>query len=371
MKGSLASPRKICFLVPSYFSANNGGAEYQVRLIIDALKRNGEFEIYYICRYVDPSFVSDYQIYRIGNGKKTGGFGKFGLLFDSADVYRMLKRIRPDVIYQRVGCAYTGIAAFYAKKNNARLIWHISSDSEIEDSSPFSLLKISRYPSLMLFKYGVRNANTIIGQTHHQDELLKKSFGRRCDVVIPNGHPCPEMRVEKKERITVLWISNMKPLKQPELFVRLTRELSDLENVMFLMLGRPGSGNWFEELLAEIKSLPNLEYLGEVSNEEVNLRLDEGHILVNTSAYEGFPNTFIQAWMRRVPVVSLQVDPDDILVREKIGFHSRTFDNLCKDLKCLIEDRQLREAMGERARAYACENHSIEKMNAEIIKLFE
>ena len=32
--------------------------------------------------------------------------------------------------------------------------------------------------------------------------------------------------------------------------------------------------------------------------------------LVNTSDYEGFSNTFIQAWMRRVPIASLHVDPD-------------------------------------------------------------
>ena len=82
--------------------------------------------------------------------------------------------------------------------------------------------------------------------------------------------------------------------------------------------------------MEQIKVDSNLQYLGEVSQDEVNRRLREGHILVNTSRYEGFSNTFVQAWMRRVPVVSLTVDPDNILVRENIGFCSGTFKNLCQ-----------------------------------------
>ena len=50
-----------------------------------------------------------------------------------------------------------------------------------------------------------------------------------------------------------------------------------------------------------------------LSQAEVNALLEHTDLLVNTSDYEGFSNTFIQAWMRRVPVVSLRVDPDRLL----------------------------------------------------------
>jgi glycosyltransferase involved in cell wall biosynthesis len=91
--------------------------------------------------------------------------------------------------------------------------------------------------------------------------------------------------------------------------------------------------------------------------------LSQGHILVNTSKQEGFSNTFIQAWMRKVPVVSLQVDPDSVLEKEGIGFCSGSFDQLVKDTQKLITDDKLRNEMGERARAYAIKNHSLKNMD--------
>ena len=108
--------------------------------------------------------------------------------------------------------------------------------------------------------------------------------------------------------------------------------------------------------------MPNLIYVGGVPQDEVNRRLEQGHILVNTSRFEGFSNTFVQAWMRKVPVVSLNSDPDNILVREGIGFHSLTFETLCRDVKLLVENNILCNEMGERARKYAYENHTVEKM---------
>jgi glycosyltransferase involved in cell wall biosynthesis len=114
-----------------------------------------------------------------------------------------------------------------------------------------------------------------------------------------------------------------------------------------------------------------LTYIGGVSQNEVNRRLGEGHILVCTSQYEGFSNTFVQAWMRKVPVVSLNADPDNIIVREGIGFKSLTFEKLTRDVKLLIENRELREKMGKKALQYAHKNHGIEKMVNSFLSLIE
>ena len=92
--------------------------------------------------------------------------------------------------------------------------------------------------------------------------------------------------------------------------------------------------------------------------------------MVNTSDFEGFPNTFIEAWMRGVPVISLNVDPDNILERKKIGFHSRTYNKLCKQLTFLMNNESVRNEMGMRAYQYAKAYHSKEMMVNRVLELF-
>ena len=47
------------------------------------------------------------------------------------------------------------------------------------------------------------------------------------------------------------------------------------------------------------------------------LKSIKSKILINTSSFEGFPNTFVQAWANGVPVISLKVDPDNIIKKKK------------------------------------------------------
>ncbi len=363
--------KTVCFLLPSHISSAMGGSEYQAMFVVDALCQKNGYDIYYLCRSLAPEFIPrGYKIRKIGS---QNGFRRFGFYFDSFKLYKTLKEISPQIIYQKVGCAYTGIAAMYAKKYGAKLIWHIASDNDVEPvPEPDIKRRLTNSLDRLFLNYGIRNADIIAGQTKRQNELLEKNFKRTCDIIIPSGHPFPEHDIKKPEKVTVLWVGNLKPLKQPEVFIRLAGEVAKMSDTKFVMMGRPaGSAKWVNRLMEQVKNTPNLQYLGEISQDEVNRRLSEGHILVNTSRYEGFSNTFIQAWMRRVPVVSLTVDPDNILVSERVGFCSGTFKNLFSDVKILIQNKTLREEMGARACRFAEDNHSLERMIEKAIGLFE
>ena len=121
-----------------------------------------------------------------------------------------------------------------------------------------------------------------------------------------------------------------------------------------------------------MEGVDNLEYKGELSIEKVNDLLRESHLFVNTSLYEGGPpNTFVQAWMRETPIVSLNVDPDDIIRKNTLGFHSGSFEQMVKDVKFLIENEKVRQEMGRNAREYAIREHDIEKILPKYVELIE
>jgi glycosyltransferase involved in cell wall biosynthesis len=279
------------------------------------------------------------------------------------ELYKELKKIKPSIIYQNVGGFQTGVAGYYAKKHGAKFIWHIASDDDIAPQWKSNIKRTLRdLPQRNILNYGIKHATLIAAQTRYQADLLKIKFGISSQGIIPIGHPFPEEVPFKTKPLTVLWIANLKPLKRPEIFVRLARYFRERGDVRFVMIGRRGWGKWFEQMQIDIQDLPQLDYVGELAQDQVNHYLSRGHILVNTSRYEGFSNTFVQAWIRKVPVVSLTVDPDQVLVKENIGFKSETFEKLCQDVKTLIDDAAMRERMGEKALHYARNNHSIQKM---------
>ena len=98
---------------------------------------------------------------------------------------------------------------------------------------------------------------------------------------------------------------------------------------------------------------------GEKTSEEVDELLRTAHIFVNTSVHEGFPNTFIQAWLRDVVVVSLQVDPDHSLERRGVGIVAHSESGLVAAVRGLIDNPDVRAAYLERGRVHAIEHHSL------------
>jgi glycosyltransferase involved in cell wall biosynthesis len=212
--------------------------------------------------------------------------------------------------------------------------------------------------------YGIRHATHIVTQTADQARLLEAHYGREADAVIPNFQPAPTERIDKTGPLSIVWVAGLKRWKQPEVFVRLARRLSDLRDARFIVVGSaPRSAGadreWASVLMREIDETPNLEYLGARGQSEVNELVARAHLLVNTSIAEGFPNTFIQAWMREVPVVSLHVDPDGILAREQIGVCAGTEANLARAVRIFAEDSAKRAEYGRRARRYAMRHHSL------------
>jgi glycosyltransferase involved in cell wall biosynthesis len=356
---------KLCIVSPVHWQARMGGSQYQMHCMIERLLPGQRYDIHYLARRVNPDYrPSGYQVERIGHRSRMSSFGAW---VDALPLYRRLRRIRPDVIYQRIGCGYTGIAAEYARRNGIRMVWHVASDADV---TPMHARRgrnaLKRLMEKRMLEHGVRHASHIVVQTAQQARLLAEHYGRQADLLVPNFHPLPREQIDKSGPITVLWIANLKPLKQPESFVRLAARCAHLTGVRFAIIGEEPvdstAPDWLVKLRGMIATTPNLDYLGGMSQDEVNAALARAHLLVNTSQYEGFANTFVQAWLRQVPVISLHFNPDEVLERQGIGVHARTDAGLVHAIERLAADHALREDCGRRAAAYARATHSLDNV---------
>jgi glycosyltransferase involved in cell wall biosynthesis len=360
---------KLCIVVPAHWEARMGGSQYQAKVLIEYLLKHYDVDIAYLTTHHDPNFKP--QGYRIVPFSEPRGIRRFGLFFDAFRLYNALRKERPHAILQVVACAHTGIAAFYAKLHGCRMIWRVSSDRSVEpETAPW--WQVHKHIERAFLEYGIRNAQLVLAQSQYQQEALARHMGCTNVRVLRNFHPtAPDCEHRTGGETRIVWIANLKPLKNPGAFVRLARRFDYRNDVRFVMVGQAlGNDPWTREQLAEIAATPNVEYLGGRTQEEVNVLLEGSSLLVNTSDYEGFSNTFIQAWMRRVPIASLHVDPDGLLSRGGLGVVSHTEEQLYRQVTALINSPEKRAEIGARARAYALAHHT-ESNIEEIARLLD
>jgi glycosyltransferase involved in cell wall biosynthesis len=121
-----------------------------------------------------------------------------------------------------------------------------------------------------------------------------------------------------------------------------------------------------------IEAIPNIVCLGGVSQDEVNRWLTKAHLLINTSVVEGFSNTFIQAWLREVPVASLVVDPDRILSSGLFGACAEgDVGALSRKVVEFALDIEKTRYLGQQARRYAEQHHGLNNVDSVVSLLLD
>ena len=74
---------------------------------MEHLLRRDDLEIYFVTNRVAADYEArGYEIVRIS---RDFSIRRFGLFFDAPALYRILRRLKPDVIYQVIGSAHSGV----------------------------------------------------------------------------------------------------------------------------------------------------------------------------------------------------------------------------------------------------------------------
>lgn len=357
---------RVCLVVESHWMALMGGAEYQAHLLAEELASRRGTSVLYLAKRLPatPCTGLRYELERMTDGTRLNR----EVLLDTAALWRKLHELRPDVIYQRMKQAYTGVCALYARRAGIPFIFHSASDPDVGTRwlREFRPKKLATdVPAALLGTWGISNATHVVVQTDRQAALLEQRYRRAPAATIPNFQPLPPQLPSRAPGIVrVLWVGNLKPVKQPELFVHLARCFAHRDDLEFIMVGKPSPRRRFVRVAQEAMALPNVRYLGALPLESVNELMAQADIFVNTSAYEGSPNTFIQAWARGAVVTSLSVDVDGGLERAGIGFCAGNFERLVQVVDRLARSPAERHVIAERAFAHVHAQHSLANARA-------
>ena len=363
----------ICFVAPytwPVFSGDPdipvvGGAEVQQSILARLFSRAG-YKVSMIC--VDygqadgQEFdgVTVYKTYRPNSGLPVMRF----LYPRLTSTWQALQRADADIYYQRSSAMLTGVVAEFCRRHGRRSIFAGASDADfIPGKQP---IKYAR--DRWLFERGLARVDRIVVQNANQKQDCRANYGRE-SVLIPSCYQIPSDARPGTGGI-VLWVGTIRDYKRPELFLEMARKLPQHQ---FVMVGGPGpdvDGGYFEGIRRDAASLSNLEFTGFLPLHKVEPYFDRAKVFVNTSVYEGVPNTFMQAWARGVPTVAT-VDVAARWGNEPLYRVIGTVDEGVEEIDRLLLDEEYRTRISSRCLQHFSGTHASSAVLAHYGKVFE
>ncbi len=116
----------------------------------------------------------------------------------------------------------------------------------------------------------------------------------------------------------------------------------------------------WEKLKQKANDIGNITFIEKVPFNEIQDYFNKAKLFVNTSDYEGFPNTFLQSAQAKTPIVSLNVNPDNFITEKECGiFADGDFNKMVEETKKLLQNEFKLENKGENCLNYLKKNHDI------------
>jgi len=137
---------------------------------------------------------------------------------------------------------------------------------------------------------------------------------------------------------------------------------------VMVIMHDPAHEDLAHTIRARAAAMENVTVFEDIPFNEMEKFFEQAKLIVNTSTYEGFPNTFVQAAMHGTPILSWTVDPDGVLGRHGIGICAKeSYDRLVASAERMCASESLRAELGKRAAEYAREYHDVNR-SAEALK---
>jgi glycosyltransferase involved in cell wall biosynthesis len=370
---------KICFwgkIANALLGKTYGGGELQIALLAKALTSLGH-EVVVVDLDIEEGFVTNEGITVYPVKGYNSGMKMFRTITHRLPaLYSTFVAIKADVYYCRIREYRHLIVYTAARKVKAKFMISLASDLDI--------LSIGKrwkhfYSSNVKDLWGVFNG--IMG------EIVYPFLLRKADLVLVQHEGQKEILSRKGITTRVFynlidanglkWIKNVDSasdfiyvgsLDKRKGFVDFVEIVKRTPMHKYKVIGkvRDKTGS---TLYAQLEHFNNVQLMGKLSHSDTMNAISRSKALISTSPMEGFPNIFIEAWGCGVPVVSLYVDPGDVIKREGLGFVA---DGSLERMIEKMANISRSEEFSRNARSYVNAYHALTDVRmAEIKSIFD
>jgi glycosyltransferase involved in cell wall biosynthesis len=333
-----------------------GGAEVDLYLLATELSKDRNFEVSFVVGDYGQPLVETYENITVVKSVNV----KHNLFLGGWRIWKALSKANAHIYMSEASSLGTALNAFFCKCHGKKFVYRTAHEQECDGT-----YIQQHWFRGKAFLWALRHANTVITQNQEDVEKLLTATGVSSQV-IRNAHILPSLM--QQQRDTILWVARNADFKRPQLFLDLAEQFPDEKFVM--ICSKAWGDQNYGQLVARAKTIKNLEFFPLVPFQKISDYFRRAKVFVCTSQAEGFPNTYIHAWINAIPVLSLEVNPDGIFDKFACGICCNgDFGRLVESLRSVLTENRYIE-LGRNARKYAEEHHDIKKVAKEYKKLF-
>jgi glycosyltransferase involved in cell wall biosynthesis len=278
------------------------------------------------------------------------GVSSYTLAQNVRAIAASLRQADARVYIQRSAAFDTGVIAAFARARRRRFVFSSSSATDLGGAPT-----LPTRAGLLSFRAGVRLANAVVVQTEDQRRLAAPRVRRDPELI---RSFCPPAALAGRDRDAFLWVGRLMGYKGPLEYVRLAEAIPEATFLMAIGDHQAADPGLLAAVTGAAGRLPNLELLPPLPRADLLVLYETAVAVVNTSDFEGFPNTFMEGWARGAAALSLRVDPDGVISERGLGaVAGGSIERLIEAGRELWSARADLSQMEERARRYIAETH--------------
>jgi glycosyltransferase involved in cell wall biosynthesis len=283
------------------------------------------------------------------------------------ELWRLCRRIRPTIVHSNSSKAgILGRAAAWLARVPIRIFtahgWAFNSRSGLTS-------RLYLWADRMVLP--ITTTVVCVSETDRLAGLAARVCTPERTITIFNGvEPRPEIERPVRDRVRIVSVGRLAYQKNFELLVRASA-LVDHASFDLQILGDGPDRETLQVLIDELDLHSNVTLVGEVT--DVVNRLAEADIFALSSRFEGLPISVLEAMSAGLPIVSTNVDGLCELVDDGASGLLVGLDDpprLAAALSRLVDDRDLRVAMGKAGRQRVVEHFSIDSCRSGHLALF-
>lgn len=249
------------------------------------------------------------------------------------EIWKSLKSIQPDYIYESIPSWTSFFLIIISKKLNIYHIIRIASDITLDKRV---YLKNSKFEKILTYK-AIGSSNIVLVQNNYQLERIKQIWPEQKVLKFFNPFVINKKYLIPKDSMEgyIAWVANFRFEKNFKLLYEIASLLKDEE---FKIAGSP-TRHMDEETTqyySKLQMLPNVSFVGSIPQSEILDFFSKAKFLLNTSRGEGYSNTFIEAMATGTPILTTPlVNPDGIIDNFNLGILYNSPEELKTNLSSL------------------------------------